>query len=103
VFSQRERLPREQFGTALKTSRRLSSPHFLVLAPEKVKGYAVIIPKKVVRLSSTRHRIKRQILEVLRALPLPPALIVFPRSSVSSVNYQDIKTELGDLLSKIKN
>ncbi|MFI5260261.1 MAG: ribonuclease P protein component [Candidatus Paceibacteria bacterium] len=103
MFSKRERLPREQFGTALKTSRRLSSPHFLILAPEGVAGYAVVIPKKVVRLSVTRHRLKRQILEALRSFPLPPALIVFPRSSASSVNYQDIKTEIGALLSKIKN
>jgi ribonuclease P protein component len=103
VFSQRERLPRAQFGIALKTNRRLSSPHFLVLVPEKVQGYAVVIPKKVIRLSSARHRLKRQIFEALRSFPLPPALVVFPRSSVSSVNYQDIKEELGRLLSSIKN
>jgi len=86
----------------LKTSRRLSSAHFLVLCPEGVRGYAVVIPKKVVRLSSARHRLKRQILEALRALPLPPALIVFPRSSVSGVHYQDIAKELSDLISQIR-
>jgi ribonuclease P protein component len=104
VFSKRERLPREQFSAALKTSRRLSSPHFLILVPEKASGYAVVIPKKVLKLSVDRHRVKRQVLEVLReASSLPPALIVFPRSIARGVHYEDIKSELGDLLSKIKN
>ena len=71
----------------------------MLVIPKEARGYAVIIPKKVIRLSSTRHRIKRQILEVLRTLPLPPALIVFPRSSVDSVNYQDIAIELQNILS----
>ena len=102
MFSRKERLPRAEFGTALKSQKRLSSPHFLILAPEGVQGYAVVIPKKVIRLSSARHRLKRQILEALRTLPLPPSLIVFPRSTASSVNYQDIVLELGSLLSKIK-
>lgn len=70
---------------------------------EKVRGYAVVIPKKVVRLSSARHRLKRQVLEALRTLSLPPALIVFPRASASSVNYEGITTELKELLSNIKN
>lgn len=101
MFSRRERLPRAQFEAALKSNQRLSSEHFLVLIPEKAKGYAVVIPKKVVRLSSRRHHLKRQILEALRTIPLPPALIVFPRSAASSVNYQDIKEELKKLLSKL--
>lgn len=103
MFAQRDRLPRAEFTTALKTSRRFSSEHFLVLAPEKAKGYAVVIPKKVVRLSVDRHRLKRHILEALRTFPLPQALIVFPRSNASSVNYQDLRLELGALLSKIHN
>ena len=102
MFSRRERLPRAQFPAALKTGRRLSSPHFLLIIPEGVRGYAVIIPKKVVRLSSMRHRLKRQVLEALRELKLPPALIIFPRFSAGSVHYQDIRTELSTLLSKIR-
>lgn len=101
MFSRRERLPRAQFGTALKLGKRSSSAHFMLIFSEEFRGYAVVIPKKVIRLSSARHHLKRKVLEALRAFPLPPALIVFPRSSADSVNYQDIKKELGDLLSKI--
>lgn len=100
MFSQRERLPRAQFEAVLKTGRRFSSPHFMVTSSKEVRGYAVVIPKKVARLSVTRHRLKRQILEILRTVSLPPALIVFPRSTISSVSYEDMKKELGTLLQK---
>ncbi len=73
----------------------------MLVVPKEMHGYAVIIPKKVVRLSSARHRLKRQVLEALRSLPLPPALIVFPRASASGVHYQDLRTELGSLLSTL--
>jgi len=71
----------------------------MVVLPEEARGYAVIIPKKVVRLSAARHALKRRVLEALRTFPLPPALIVFPRASASSVNYQDLRAELSSLLS----
>lgn len=101
MFSRKNRLSRSDFGVALRTSRRLSSPFFLILHPEGLEGYAVVIPKKVIRLSSARHRLKRQVLEALRTLPLPPALIVFPRAAAGSVHYQDLVTELKNLISKI--
>jgi len=71
--------------------------------PRAASGYAVVIPKKVIRLSSARHRLKRRVLEALRELTLPPSLIVFPKASADSVDYQDIKAELGALLSKPHN
>lgn len=76
----------------------------MVVIPKEARGYAVIVPKKVVRLSVGRHLLKRRVLEALRALPfpLPPSLIVFPRRSASSVHYQDIVTELTALLSSIR-
>jgi ribonuclease P protein component len=92
------------FPAVMKTGRRLSSPHLTAITSKEGKGYAVVISKKVARLSVTRHRIKRHILAALRALPigtLPSSLIILPKSSVSSVSYQDIKTEIAALLSKI--
>lgn len=75
----------------------------MIVLPEEARGYAVVIPKKVIRLSSGRHRLKRQVLEILRTLPLPSSLVVFPRSTASSVRYQDLKVELINLVSSIKN
>ncbi|MBU6388783.1 ribonuclease P protein component [Patescibacteria group bacterium] len=99
MFSRRERLPRALFPAVLKTGRRLSSPHFMAVVSKEAKGYAVVLSKKTARLSVTRHRIKRRVLAALRTLPLPPAVIVFPKASASSVSYEDIHTEIKKLLS----
>jgi|GEM_PF-4408899 ribonuclease P protein component len=73
----------------------------MVVVPQGVSGYAVVIPKKVLRLSAARHRLKRQIMEVMREHALPPAMIVFPRAVSGSVHYEDIQTELGKLIASI--
>lgn len=88
------------FPAALKSGRRLSSEHLSVVLPKEGTGYAVIVSKKVARLSVMRHRIKRRVLAALRTLPLPTSLIVFPKASVGSVSYKDIQTELMYLLSQ---
>jgi len=100
VFSRRERLSKEDFPAALSGGRRLSSTNLSILIPNGVKGYAVVVSKKIARLSVDRHRIKRRVLAALRTTNLPPALIVFPKSSACSVSYKDIQTELATLLSK---
>lgn len=73
----------------------------MLVVPKQAEGYAVVIPKKVVRLSVRRHLLKRRVLEALREIrtQLPPALIVFPRHSADSVNYTDIVKELTTLIS----
>jgi ribonuclease P protein component len=103
VFPARKRLSRNDFPAALAAGRRVASPHFKAVISAKTTGYAVVIPKKVARLSVTRHRIKRQVLSALRSFPeLPPSLILFPQSSVALMNYRDIETELAGILSKIR-
>lgn len=102
MFPRQKRFPRAQFPTALRSGRRLSSQHFIVIIPKTGEGYAVIVPKKIARLSVTRHRIKRQISALLEEMSLPTALIIFSRSSLSGVHYQDMKKELIDLLSRIQ-
>lgn len=99
MFPRRERFPRKAFPAALKDGQRLSSKHFSVVFPKEGKGYAVVIPKKITRLSSVRHRIKRQVRAVLRTFSLPSALIIFPKTSAGSVSYKDMQTELKNLLS----
>lgn len=70
--------------------------------PSNVSGYAVVVSKKVARLSVTRHRIKRQILSILRSFPeLPEALIVFPKASAFQLDLLHIQADLTNLFSKI--
>lgn len=102
MFSRRERLSRSEFPTALSLGRRISSPHFTIVIPKEGQGYAVIVSKKIARLSVTRHAMKRRVFAALRTLSLPSSLIVFPKSSVKDASYQDIKTDLTNLLSKIR-
>jgi ribonuclease P protein component len=103
VLPRKARLPRVQFPTVLKSGRRLASAHFLVVVGKESTGYAVVLSKKTAKLSVTRHRLKRRVLAILRTLPLPPSLIIFPKSSADSVSYKDMKAEIGHLLSSNKN
>jgi ribonuclease P protein component len=73
----------------------------MVVVPQTGEGYAVVVAKKVARLSVTRHKMKRRILAALRTLTLPQALLVFPRASAVTMDLKSIKEELAELLYKI--
>jgi len=108
VFQRTERISRKEFPSTLASGRRASTPHFTLVVPEGVSGYAVVVSKKVARLSVHRHKIKRRVLAALRALttegsPLPKALIVFPKGPVASMTYKGVKEEIVVLLSKFRN
>lgn len=75
--------------------------HFTAIIPQKAKGYAVVVPKKIARLSVTRHRAKRRMLGILKTLALPKALILFPKPSALRLEHSHMRAELADLLSKI--
>lgn len=86
----------------MKGGLKVSSPHFTAIFSRETKGYAVVVSKKVARLSVTRHRIKRRVVAVLRTLPsLPDGAILFPKSSVATLPYPDLQAALAVLLSKI--
>ncbi len=75
----------------------------MVVVPQAGEGYAVVVAKKVARLSVARHKMKRRILAALRALPLPGSVVVFPRASAIDLDFKSTKEELAALLSKIRN
>ncbi len=90
------------FPATLSAGRRLSSAHFTAVSSEETRGYAVVVPKKVARLSVTRHRLRRRTTEALRGLSLPHALILFPKASVLTLDPGSLRAELAALLSKIR-
>jgi len=98
MFPQHKRLKREDF-THIARGRRLHSPHFSVVVSPHLKGYAVVVSKKTAHLSVARHLLKRRVLAALRALPLPPALVVFTKDSATTLTFKEIKAELATLLS----
>ncbi|HUY62609.1 MAG TPA: ribonuclease P protein component [Candidatus Paceibacterota bacterium] len=102
MFTRRKRLSRAALPNALARGKRFSTANFSAILPASAAGYAVIVPKKVARRAVDRHRIRRKTVEALRRLPLPPALILFPRSAVRLTPPRDIQTELAELLSKMR-
>jgi len=99
VFPRRDRLPRALFSQS--RGLRAFSPHFSAVLPVEGHGYAVVISKKTLRLSVDRHRLKRQIIGALRrpsALPLPQALILFPKASALTLDPAHLRAELSTLL-----
>jgi ribonuclease P protein component len=103
VFPREKRLSRSSLPLALRQGKRLSSLHFSVTIPSSGSGYAVIVPKKVAKLSVTRHKVKRHVLEALKTIPLPPSAVVFPGVSVAKMRYDEIVHELATLFAKIKH
>ncbi|HCR52461.1 TPA: hypothetical protein DIV48_02310 [Candidatus Kaiserbacteria bacterium] len=105
VFPRRKRLPRSAFPAALSTGRRISSAHFSAILPKEAEGYAVVVSKKIARLSVVRHRIKRRVLEALRGIlrsrrDIPPALILFPKQTVERMDHKTMQEELEVLISR---
>ena len=102
MFPRAARLKRADFPAALSRGKRVSTPHFTAIVPEKARGYAVVVSKKTARLSVTRHRVKRRVLSALRSLaPLPGGMVIMPRPSVAMLDYRHVREELAALLSKI--
>ena len=100
MFKRQQRLSRAAFDKALASGKRRSGAHFSIVWSSTVSGYAVVVPKKIARLSVTRHRIKRRVLEALRTLSVPKkGLIVFPRAGVEDMGYDEMRSELAQLLS----
>ena len=104
MFPQRDRISRELFPQALK-GRRISSSNFTIIVPNEAtleKRYAVVVSKKVARLSVTRHLLKRRVTAALHSLVLPRSLIVFPRAGAASIDFKSVKEELDKLLSNFR-
>ncbi|MBY0110909.1 ribonuclease P protein component [Patescibacteria group bacterium] len=95
------RLTRRTFPTA---GARAASTHFsLTLAPAAPGhgGCAVVVPKKVARLSVSRHLLKRRILSVMKPWCSPDfALVVYARTGTSSLSFKDLSHELSSLLTR---
>lgn len=101
MFSRKERASKATFEALKSKGRRISSVHFSIAVPSEGYGYAVVVSKKTARLAITRRRLKRRVIAALRALTLPPTLIVFPKLSVLDLEFEAIKAELVTLIAHI--
>jgi ribonuclease P protein component len=101
MFPRRSRLSREAFPRVLKSGVRITLPHLSLAVSREVVGYAVVVPKQVARLSTTRHRLKRQITACLRTHKLPMGLVVFARAGLSQLPPAEMRAELEAGLKRI--
>ncbi|MBU6214327.1 ribonuclease P protein component [Patescibacteria group bacterium] len=101
MFPRRKRISRTLFPSALRNGRRISSEYFTAVIPEKTSGYAVVVPKKIARLSVARHRMKRQVIGALQSFPLlPKSLIIFPKPSAFRLDSLHLRSDLAALLGR---
>lgn len=97
------RLSRRGFEE-MRGSRRASSLHFSLSYTDCASkgGTAIVIPKKVVRSSVDRHRLKRRLLPLLAPYAAPSrALVLSVRSGAAEIPYPALQDELISLLRSI--
>lgn len=106
MFSQKHRLNSRCFEEVLKNGRPIYQGLFKLVFKESPDfKISIVVPKKVARLSSTRHRIKRSVTNVLKniaKLPKSGLYIVFVQKSTKDTAEPLISTELNSLFDKIR-
>jgi len=102
MISRKLRLSRAHFAPT-GPEKRLASSHFSLSIRENQDqgGCAVVVSKKVSRLSVGRHLLKRRVLSVIKPWCLPTrALIVYARPGSQTLPFPVLKTELEELLAR---
>lgn len=99
MFPRSLRLSRAGFERT-RGLRRTTTPHFSLSYGQLPNdaGLGVIVPKKVVKSAVARHKLKRQVREVLRALIAQPTtpitVVVSARTGADALTYAHIHDEL---------
>ena len=102
MLPRRLRLTRRTFPVA--TGARAASTHFSLTAGPAAPGHggcAVVVSKKVARLSVARHLLKRRMLAVMRPwCNADQSLVAYARSGAPLLPYKELASELSALLTK---
>lgn len=102
MLPRRLRVSRERMS--LPFPSRAASPHFslsLGPAPHGDGGCSAVVSKKVARLSTGRHLLKRRMLMVLRPWCDPSrVIVVYARAGSGALSYRALADELEALLAR---
>ena len=95
------RLSRAHFAPT-GPEKRVASPHFSLSVREAEKGgCAVVIGKKVAKLSVSRHLLRRRVLSLLPPWYSPTrVVIVFARPGSKELDYPTLSEEINALLAR---
>ena len=104
-YSKKERLlKRSDFVNLNQGSRRLHSKNFLIIIKKNDLGFSrlgITVTKRIGK-AVRRNRIKRLVREFFRLnkdkLPKGYDILVIARADVSTLKFQDIERELGEVL-----
>jgi ribonuclease P protein component len=100
MIPRRTKLSRQDLA-GFRPKTRVESPHFSVSlgSEEGPKGFAIVVSKKVARLSVSRHLLKRRIASMLRELPpFDRAVVVYAKAGSPALPFANAKKELLDLI-----
>ena len=97
MLPKRLRLPRTGFSVQKAGKRRISSRFSITTAPAAPKegGLAVVVSVKVAPKAVDRHRLKRQVLSVLKPYATAQkAVIVHSRAGAAALPFVALQAEL---------
>ena len=106
MFAQRHRLNSRCFEELLKKGKFTYHKSFKLIwedAPDL--KIAVVVPKKVARLSVTRHKFKRIVVNLLKTiinLPKKGSYIVFVQKNIKDLPKEEVSSELNSLFECVK-
>ncbi len=98
MIVRRNRLARANFSVLLRSGKRLTTQHFYILYSYSIKGYAVVVSKKVSKTSVGRHKLKRRIQSILNNITPSSGYVIFARNGANTLSFLEIKKELDTLL-----
>lgn len=104
MLPRRLRLSRNAFALARTPLKRTSAHFGAAVGKAQVgeRGCAAIVSKKVARLATTRHRLKRRMLSVMRMWCTKDAvLMVYARAGSAALPFSTLKAELSELLERL--
>ena len=106
MFSGKHRIHSRCFDEILKKGTSVYHGVFRLFFI-KTEGFkmAVVVPKKVAKLSVIRHRIKRRVVSLLKKIhniPDTGNYIIFVQKNILDSENDSIATELNGLFDKIK-
>ena len=100
ALAQKHRLSKKDLDRVFKTGRTIRGGFSFVRFRENELGYgrvAVVVPSKISKKSAVRNRIKRIVLEAIRAgntLKQPLDLVLVITSDIREMNFAEIKREI---------
>ncbi len=100
-MSSLRRMGRREVLAVLKSKKQIKSTHFSVIFSDVGVGCAVVVSKKVEKLSVDRNKTKRQVFSIIQNTNIThERLVIFVKSKITNLSYKDIQNELQSLIMK---